>query len=110
MHFYRVYGGVLGSAEEGKVSGGKNAYRVVGIGCVPRCGEQEDGMVVVGTEGLAVHIPEVVVRGVGAKGDVDGLCGGRLLQGGEGEEWSGLGQIVLWLVSCDLSGRTAKFC
>lgn len=58
---------------------GRNAYRVVGIGCVPRCGEQEDGMVVVGAEGLFVHVPQVVVRGVGAEGDVDVLRGGGVL-------------------------------
>ena len=58
---------------------------VVGVGEVAAVGKHEDGVVVVGAVGDAVHVEEVVVGGVGAEGDGDVLRRGGFVGGGEGE-------------------------
>lgn len=69
--------------------------RVVRVGDVALVGEDEERVVVVGAEGDAVHVEEVVARGVGAEGDGDFLRHGRVGGGGEGEERRGAGEGVV---------------
>lgn len=51
-------------------------FRVGGVGCVSRFGEEEDRGVVVAAVGFAVHGPDVVAGGVEGGADCEGYCGG----------------------------------
>lgn len=69
--------------------------RVVGVRCIAGCCEQEHRMVVIGTEGLAIHEPKGVARRVLAQGDVEVEGCSRIRQGREREQRAGLGQVIL---------------
>ena len=70
-------------------------FWVLRVGEVALVGEHEERMVVVGAEGDAVHVEEVVACFVGAEGDVDFLRDGWVGGGGEGEEGDGGGEGIV---------------
>ena len=64
-------------------------------------------MIVIPTEGHAVHLPENIAGGIGTKRDVDILNGCGVAGGGEGEEWGRLSKrvvatvrIIIWSSDC----------
>jgi len=57
---------------------------IIGVRVVPLIGEQEDGVVVVGSVGLVVHDPDVVAGCICDEVDLDGFGCGRVGIGGHG--------------------------
>ena len=74
---------------------GGNAYR--------RWGGGEDGfavdLLVIGAEGLVVHVPDKHITTIGVRCDGEVLGYGRVGSCWEGEDWSRQGEIVLSNVS-----------
>ena len=69
--------------------------RVVGVRYVAQVCQEQNGVIVVTAEGLAVHLPKYIAAGIGTDGDVDGLSGCGFTGSGEGEEWGSAGKRVV---------------
>ena len=93
MHRVRRRGVVLDDeTHRGRAAGVVNApFRVVGVGCVPDVGEQEDRRVVVCAEGNVVDDPYDMTRTVDLDADREGGGVGRIGGGTDGVDRGGGG-------------------